>query len=90
MRQEDVVVDGALKTFERAADSGRVVKCAFCPECGTRIYHVPQYRVGMINIKPGTLDDTSSLAPTLEVWTQERQPWLPSMDELQTHVAQPF
>ena len=90
MNQHDVVVEGVLKTFERPSDSGRVVKCAFCPDCGTRIYHLPQYRVGMINIKPGTLDDTSWLAPRLEVWTQEKQPWLPAMEQLQSHTAQPF
>src|SRR5438309_349607 len=51
---------GVLKTFEVRCDSGRMKTCAFCPECGTRIYH--QTRSGM-SIKAGTLDDTSRLKP---------------------------
>jgi hypothetical protein len=28
------------------------------------------------NVKPGTLDDTSWLTPTLHVWTGSKQPWV--------------
>jgi hypothetical protein len=67
---------GAPKTYTRKADSGREVVCAFCPECGTRIYHQPLYREGALNIKPGTLDDTSWLRPTIQVWTCRKHDWL--------------
>src|SRR5574341_598946 len=52
---------GELKTFSVLCDSGRTKDCAFCPSCGTRIYH----RVidAVLSIKPGTLDDTSWLLP---------------------------
>ena len=33
------LVAGAPKNFTRSADSGRSVRCMFCPSCGTRIYH---------------------------------------------------
>src|SRR5262245_65152510 len=60
------LLQGELKTFTRTADSGSPVLCAFCPECGIRIYHEPRYMQGVLNIKPGTLDDTSFLRPTLQ------------------------
>jgi hypothetical protein len=67
---------GELRDFTRDSDSGRRVRCAFCPTCGTRIYHDPAYAEGILNIKPGTLDDTSQLQPTIHVWTRSRQPWV--------------
>jgi len=58
---------GALKTFEVKCESGRIKTCAFCPDCGTRIYH--QTGNGM-SIKAGTLDDTSWLKPNAHYWTK--------------------
>lgn len=29
-----------------------------------------------INIRAGTLDDTSELAPTTHAWTNSKQPWV--------------
>jgi hypothetical protein len=64
---------GMLKTFEVRCDSGRIKTCAFCPECGTRIYH--QTGNGM-SIKAGTLDDTSGLKPDSHYWTMRKQSWV--------------
>ena len=64
---------GDLKTFDEKCDSGRIKTCAFCPECGTRIYH--QTENGM-SIKAGTLDDTSWLKPNAHYWTKRKQPWV--------------
>lgn len=43
VRASGFTVQGELKMFERAANSGRTLRCFFCPECGTRIYHEPAY-----------------------------------------------
>ena len=64
---------GTLKTFEIKCDSGRIKTCAFCPECGTRIYH---RTVNGMSLKAGTLDDTSWLKPDAHYWTTRKQPWL--------------
>jgi hypothetical protein len=83
-------VEGELKSFERSSDSGRPVRCYFCPECGTRIYHKVTYVQGMTNLKPGTLDDTSWLAPRVQSWTSTKQPWVPLVDGLPQHPTQPM
>ncbi len=70
---------GALKMFDVTCDSGRIKTCAFCPECGTRIYH--QTENGM-SLKAGTLDDTSWLKPDAHYWTKRRQPWMTIPDEV--------
>lgn len=64
---------GMLKTFEVICASGRIKTCAFCPECGTRIYH--QTENGM-SVKAGTLDDTSWLKPDSHYWTTRKQSWV--------------
>jgi hypothetical protein len=84
------VETGTLKEFERSSESGRSVRCAFCPECGTRIYHVPSYIENVINVKPGTLDDTSGLQPTRQIWVQSAQKWVPLRDDITTSPKQPF
>ena len=65
---------GEPKAFTTLCDSGRSKTCAFCPSCGTRIYH--QVRGEVLSIKPGTLDDTSRLRPAAHYWTKRRQPWV--------------
>ena len=75
------LLSGELKTFTTRCDSGRAKECAFCPDCGTRIYH--QGEAGM-SIKAGTLDDTSSLDPDAHYWTKSKQPWVPIPDGART------
>lgn len=74
VRPEDFhLVSGTLKTFQVTADSGRLKTCAFCPDCGTRIFH----RTGnAMSVKAGSLDDTSALKPDAYYWTARKQPWV--------------
>jgi hypothetical protein len=83
------LLSGVPKTFTRTSESGRPVVCAFCPECGTRIYHEARWREGVLNVKPGTLDDTSRLQPTAQVWASRRQPWL-ELSGIRSFDGQPF
>ena len=83
------VTRGEPKTFTRKAQSGRDVHCGFCPDCGTRIYHDPVYLEGTINIKPGTLDDTSWLDPAAHVWTGSKQAWVPIPEGARCFEGQP-
>jgi hypothetical protein len=81
-------VAGELKSFERSSDSGRPLKCFFCPECGTRIYHQPGY--GPVrNVRAGTLDDTSGLKPQMHTWIQSKQPWTVIPEGMPCHQKQP-
>lgn len=68
---------GELRSFARAGESGGVVEGFFCAECGTRIYHRVARMPGTLNVKAGTLDDTSRLVPAVHVWVASKQPWLP-------------
>ena len=68
------LTSGELKMFEVVADSGRQKTCAFCGNCGVRIYNETS---ALKSIKPGTLDDTSWLTPDAHYWTRSKQQWTP-------------
>ena len=70
------IVQGEPALWYRTAASGRLVACAFCKSCGTRIYHAPERNSAIVNIKPGTFDDPSDLVPVRHVWVKRALPWL--------------
>lgn len=73
------LTSGKLKKFETGTASKRTKTCAFCPECGVRIYNMT---VTLMAIKPGTLDDTSWLKPDAHYWTKRKQEWTPLPDDI--------
>lgn len=68
------LLSGDLKTFTLTCDSGRRKTCAFCPDCGVRIYHRGGDR--QLSIKAGTLDDRTALRPDAHYWTSRKQEWV--------------
>lgn len=64
---------GELSKFMTTAASGREKTCAFCPNCGVRIYNMTN---ALMAIKAGTLDDTSRLKPDAHYWMKRRQSWV--------------
>jgi len=80
---------GEVKTYASTSAAGRGKLGAFCPECGTRIYHKPEWRKGTVSVKPGTLDDTSWLKPEMHLWTSSKQGWVMIPDGVKTFDRQP-
>ncbi len=77
VRRAEVEIDETqLKIWSRPADSGANVDCAFCPECGTRIFHAPGSAPDVIHIKPGTLDAPDAFAPQYMSYTDNAPAWL--------------
>ena len=86
--KESVEIKGELKSFVRTADSGGEVTSFFCPECGIMIYGTSHYNPDGVTIKPGTLDDTSWLAPSKKIWMNSAQKWVPVPDAIETEEFQ--
>jgi len=80
---------GEPKLYTRTSDAGRPVECAFCATCGTRIFHRPARFPDTLNVKPGTLDDTSWLAPKMHVWTRSKQRWVSIPEDVRRFEEQP-
>ncbi|MCA8907428.1 MAG: GFA family protein [Rhodospirillaceae bacterium] len=78
-----------LGTHLRAAASGRTVAGRFCTTCGTRIFHEPSRNPPIVNVKPGTLDDTSWLEPMGHLWVDSAQRWVAPADGTLIYPGQP-
>jgi len=69
-------IRGVIKTFSKLADSGKPILRHFCPECGSSIAEEPSRRPGTIILNAGTLDDPSSVMPTVEIYCDRALPWV--------------
>ncbi len=81
MERDAIEFTGAEpRIFHTLGGSGKEKLCAFCENCGTRIYHaggaIRSGKSDTLSIKAGTLDDTSRITPTCHLWTKSAQPWL--------------
>jgi len=83
------IVKGTPREYHSISATGRSKLGAFCPDCGTRIYHQPEWRKGTISVKPGTLDNTSALRPQLHIWVKNKQPWVEIPPNVERHDGQP-
>ncbi|MGH6954543.1 MAG: GFA family protein [Alphaproteobacteria bacterium] len=65
---------GATKSWSRPTDSGRALRCAFCPECGSRLWHEREGIVETISVKAGSLDEPVDLRSAVHIWTSRKLP----------------
>jgi len=75
-RSDLEIVTGEPHHWERLADSGNTTRCAFCPDCGSRLYHASSDDPEIYSLKGGSLDDISNLAPVGHIWVRSKQPWV--------------
>jgi hypothetical protein len=82
-------VQGKIKTFNDTGDSGQPVLRNFCPECGSPITSDVTVMPELTFIKAGTLDDTSWLRPTMQVYCASAEPWVELGGEMQRFPKMP-
>lgn len=80
---------GSPAKFARTADSGRVVDSFFCGDCGSRVYNTSAARPGLVNLRPGSLDDPAGLAPVGDLWAERRQDWVDLLPDGLAYPTQP-
>jgi hypothetical protein len=68
------VTRGAPKFWSRPTDSGRVLDCAFCPDCGSRLWHQRHGAGDRLSIKAGSLDEPVDLRHAVHIWTSRMLP----------------
>ena len=84
-----VTIEGETRTVRRMSESGTVRLGDFCPECGVRLFHRSEGDPDRLNVKAGTLDDTSWLVPAGHIWTGSKQPFVTIGDDELAYPAQP-
>lgn len=65
-----------LRTWDTRGDDGQIKRCAFCPDCGTRLYHADADPAAAISVKAGSLDDARGLVPVAHIWLESALPWV--------------
>ena len=74
-RQDLRLTRGAVRNWTRGADSGRRVKCNFCPDCGARIWHEDADALEpTVSVKGGSLDQPVDLTRATHIWVSRKLP----------------
>jgi hypothetical protein len=71
--QSFTVTRGTLKEWSRQTDSGRTLRCMFCADCGSRIWHAT-LTSATVSVKGGSLDEPIDLALAVHIWTARKLP----------------
>lgn len=72
------ITEGTPSNYDRPGE-GRSIRCYFCPNCGSRLYHQwfnSEGDLPFLNLKPGSLDDTSWVRAGSHIWVKSAQPWI--------------
>ena len=80
---------GDPKHFAKRSDSGRTLQRFFCGTCGSPVYsrrvEVPE----MVVVRAGTLDDSSGMKITANIWTASARSWAYIDPATKQHPGQP-
>jgi hypothetical protein len=68
------VTHGAPELWSRTTDSGHTVDCAFCANCGSRLWHQRRGVVRTVSVKGGSLDDPVDFGSAVHIWTSRMLP----------------
>ena len=89
LNQSDIeLTDGELAVNDFSASKNRMHR-HHCVQCGVAVWFSSPGYEGIVALKPGTLDDTSSLRPIAHMWYRSAQPWLDVGDKVPVYQEQP-
>ena len=72
-----------------ALPGGRKWSFRVCPECETRLWSERKKTPEFVNIRAGTLDDTSWVYPVGHIWVSSALPWSPITPDALQYQEQP-
>jgi hypothetical protein len=68
------LTQGEPRFWSRAANSGRRLRCAFCPNCGSRLWDESKSPSETITIKAGSLDPSVDVSTAIHIWVSRKLP----------------
>jgi hypothetical protein len=83
------ITQGTPKRFASAAASGRTLYRFFCGDCGSPLYSQRANAPENVMVRAGTLDDSSGLKITFNIWTGSARPWDYIDPATKQHPGQP-
>ncbi|MET0809289.1 MAG: GFA family protein [Pseudoxanthomonas sp.] len=69
-----LVIRGEPKFWSRPTDTGNTLDCAFCADCGTRLWHQRRGSTDTLSVKGGSLDQPVDLGEATHIWTSRMLP----------------
>jgi hypothetical protein len=83
------ILDGDPRGWRHRSPKGVEVTSRFCGDCGGRLYGERSGRAEIVNLRAGTLDDTSWLAPAAHIFRRSAQGWILPAATAECHDTQP-
>ena len=83
------ILQGGPKGWCRASPTGVDVTSWFCSDCGGRLYGERKTRPEAVNVRAGTLDDTTWLVPIAHMFVRSAQPWVQPAANAECHDMAP-
>jgi len=68
------LLQGTPHYWSRQTASGHTLECAFCPVCGSRLWHQSTGHPDTLNIKGGSLDSPVDLGHAVHIWISSKLP----------------
>ena len=68
------LTQGGPKFWSRPTDTGKTLDCAFCGECGSRLWHQRRGSTDTLSVKGGSLDKPVDLSQAIHIWTSRMIP----------------
>ena len=84
-----IVTQGQVKTWQRPTDSGHVLDCHFCPECGSRLFHGDLAGQDPVSIKGGSLDVMPDLSGVDHIWVVRKAGGIAIPAGVRTYFGEP-
>lgn len=86
---DSLEVTGPLTEYLSVAASGNQMRRRFCPACGSHLFANSSGRPQLTVVRAGTLDDTSGIRPTANIWCASAPGWACMDEDLERVEGQP-
>jgi hypothetical protein len=83
------ILKGEPKAWRHTSPTGVPAISWFCGDCATRLYGDRAGRPEIVNVRAGTLDDTSWLVPAAHFFMRSAQSWVQAVPNAQCIETQP-
>jgi hypothetical protein len=83
------VLQGQPKPWHHISPTGVPVTSWFCNDCGGRLYGDRKGREEIVNLRAGTLDDTTWLVPVAHMFMKSAQAWVQPAADAECHEIAP-
>jgi hypothetical protein len=85
-----LTVTGDVKVYDSKGDTGQATHSSFCPDCGSPLLSTADVMQDVVMIRAGTMDDSSWVKPTMEIYCDSKMPWVELGGGLQSFPKMPM